>query len=464
MNLKDYVISFEQRETIRIHGRPIPFCFSYDCAELEDGGEITACSFVSEQVPGKPVLFITNGGPGSAAAWQNLGFFGPWRIHLNDVLNPDMVPPFSLEENPHCLLDTADVVLIDPPGTGCSRTGSRLKEYESIDGDAEIIARFIEAWRRNHSALQSRIFLAGESYGTLRMPAVMDALMGGPFAITRELGGLAPAGIILLGSVISTGAALSQPPVEECALRLMSDAAIHAYHSGKEPKEAAEKAWAFVPRYLTSLFRGNSLEEPELRENAEILSGFTGIPSQLLAEQQLVFTPEDFSRFCVRGSVIGTYDGRFLMKGPAVSGSFPFPGNTDPVAEDPAMGRYSPAFSAGMNLLREHYGLPKNQPYHMIRFDLNAAWDYASRHTPLGSLENGARRNPSLKIFFGTGLFDLCTPAGNVRYTAAHCRINPEQIILKEYESGHMPYLGEASAAQLEKDLREFLQAERKAG
>lgn len=462
MNLKNYSITHETEENIPVYGKKTVFQFSYDCAELEDGGEITAYSFVSGKE--NPTLFITNGGPGSASAWQNLGFFGPWRIHLEDALKPDTIPPFRLEGNPHCLLDRANIVLIDPPGTGYSETGSQLKEYESIDGDAAIIAKFIDAWRRNHGALQSQIYLAGESYGTLRMPAVMDALMGGPFAITQELGGLSPTGIILLGSVISTGAALGHAPVEESALRLMSDAAIHAYHTGKDPHKAAEEAWAYVPQYLTSLFAGNTLEESRMNQDAEILSGFTGISSGVLAEKRLIITAEDFAENCVKGYTVGTYDGRYLMKGKPAPGTFPFPGNTDPVADDPAMGRYSSAFVSGMNLLAEHYELSMKKPYHMIRFDLNEAWDYTSRHTPLGSLENGARRNPSLKIFFGTGLYDLCTPAGNVRYTAAHCCIDPDQITLKEYESGHMPYLGEASAEQLEQDLREFLQRERKAG
>ena len=138
MNLKNYSITHETEENIPVYGKKTVFQFSYDCAELEDGGEITAYSFVSGKE--NPTLFITNGGPGSASAWQNLGFFGPWRIHLEDALKPDIIPPFRLEGNPHCLLDLANIVLIDPPGTGYSETGSQLKEYESIDGDAAIIA------------------------------------------------------------------------------------------------------------------------------------------------------------------------------------------------------------------------------------------------------------------------------------------------------------------------------------
>jgi hypothetical protein len=62
-----------------------------------------------------------------------------------------------------------------------------------------------------------------------------------------------------------------------------------------------------------------------------------------------------------------------------------------------------------------------------------------------------------MRLFFGTGLYDLVTVAGNVRYTLAHSTLPSDRVTALEYESGHMPYLGEASAAKLEEDLRAFL-------
>ena len=67
------------------------------------------------------------------------------------------------------------------------------------------------------------------------------------------------------------------------------------------------------------------------------------------------------------------------------------------------------------------------------------------------------RRNPSLRVFFASGLFDLCTTAGNARYLATHSHLDPARVLIREYPSGHMAYLGEESARLLGEDLRQFI-------
>ena len=144
------------------------------------------------------------------------------------------------------------------------------------------------------------------------------------------------------------------------------------------------------------------------------------------------------------------------MAGSAVPGSVPFPGMTDTIADDPAMGRYCPSFSGGMAELKKAFNLPA-KPYPLINLAVNSAWQYASSHPALGSLENAVRRSPDLKFFFGTGLYDLVTVAGNVRYTLAQSAIPMDRVTVREYRSGHMPYLGEETAAALASDIRAFI-------
>ena len=67
------------------------------------------------------------------------------------------------------------------------------------------------------------------------------------------------------------------------------------------------------------------------------------------------------------------------------------------------------------------------------------------------------RRNPSMRLFFGSGLYDLVTVAGNVRYTLNQSRLPLDRVTVREYRSGHMPYLGEETASQLEADIRAFI-------
>jgi hypothetical protein len=57
---------------------------------------------------------------------------------------------------------------------------------------------------------------------------------------------------------------------------------------------------------------------------------------------------------------------------------------------------------------------------------------------------------------FWKRLYDLVTNPGTVRYLVNHLNLPQNRVAVREYESGHMPYLGEKSADALEKDLRRF--------
>jgi len=68
----------------------------------------------------RPLAFLYNGGPGSASIWLHMGSFGPKRVV---TVNAGVTPPapYQLQDNPNCLLDKADLVFIDPVGTGFSK-------------------------------------------------------------------------------------------------------------------------------------------------------------------------------------------------------------------------------------------------------------------------------------------------------------------------------------------------------
>ena len=68
----------------------------------------------------RPVLFAYNGGPGSASFWLHMGIMGPRRVVTPNV-GQQAPPPYPLVDNDFTLLDNADIVMIDPVGTGFSR-------------------------------------------------------------------------------------------------------------------------------------------------------------------------------------------------------------------------------------------------------------------------------------------------------------------------------------------------------
>lgn len=463
MKLTAFTSSSPQERALSIHGQEIPYTAAFETASYADGAQITAFTYIAQNAGrDRPVLFITNGGPGSSVCWLHLGLFGPRRIHLDDPLHPQTVPPYKLEDNPHCLLDLCDLVLMDPPGAGFSARpdAETAAEFFSVDGDAQAFALFIEKWTEIHGRTNAPLYFACESYGTLRAPALADALFGGPFSKQQRLLSISLSGILFLGTAFTTAASmLQQPPVEESVRNLPCCAATTAYHYPdrfSSPEAAANEAWDYAPEYLSALFMGKSLPEEKRRETAARLERFTGIPAPALLASGLRYTMEQFRSSVLPGRQVGAYDGRYIMEGTGRPGNFPMPGMKDPIAEDPAMGMYTPAFIGGMNLLRQELELPEGV-YDAIDFAVNGQWNYSSSHSPLHSLENAMRRNRSMRLFFGTGLYDLVTVPGNVRYTLQNSDLPLDRVTMLEYASGHMPYLGENSAEKLEKDIRAFI-------
>ena len=66
------------------------------------------------------------------------------------------------------------------------------------------------------------------------------------------------------------------------------------------------------------------------------------------------------------------------------------------------------------------------------------------------------RRNPALRVFFASGMYDLCTTAGMSKYLAHHSNLDLSRVMRGIYPSGHMAYLGEESAQLLANDMRKF--------
>ncbi len=438
--------------TTTINGSEVHFRFLFEKGTFKDTTEITSFTFINTEGKDRPVIFVTNGGPGSGVVWQHLALFGPERIKLDDYMHPPVTPPYELETNPFCMLDITDIVLIDPPGTGYSKLNEETKkEYESVDGDAVAVALFIQNWIVQHGRINSPLYFMGESYGTVRGPAVLEALYGGAVLGNKHLAGFSLNGIILLGTAFSTGS-FEQRMVEvnKPALNLLTCAATYALHTGKDPYKAAEDAWAFTPEYAKLLFEGRNAGTERIRKAAKKIAGFTGLREEQLIKDHLKFSMMDFMRKSIPGKIIGFYDGRYLMNDLIKEPDF------DVLADDSGMGMFIPAFTAGAYLFAEKYGLPK-MTYDMLNCVVNTDWDRKSARTSLTALENAQRRSEDLRIMFATGLYDLCTVAGNVRYTVAQSDLDPDRTELHEYPGGHMAYVGDESAAMLVKDIRAFI-------
>jgi len=84
----------------------------------------------------RPLTFSFNGGPGSSSVWLHLGLLGPRRVVMSDEGQMPQ-PPFKLADNEYSLLDSTDLVFIDPVSTGYSRPveGQKAKEFHDFKHD-----------------------------------------------------------------------------------------------------------------------------------------------------------------------------------------------------------------------------------------------------------------------------------------------------------------------------------------
>ena len=86
-----------------------------------------------------------------------MGVLGPQRVVVNDG---DFAPPPPAKrvDNAYSVLDVADLVMIDPVGTGFSRPIGEAegKDFWGVDQDIESVARFIKDYISEQGRWASR--------------------------------------------------------------------------------------------------------------------------------------------------------------------------------------------------------------------------------------------------------------------------------------------------------------------
>jgi carboxypeptidase C (cathepsin A) len=86
---------------------------------------------------------------------------------------------------------------------------------------------------------------------------------------------------------------------------------------------------------------------------------------------------------------------------------------------------------------------------------------WSGEYNTVVNLENGFAKNPNMKLFVGMGYYDFACPFFPVEWTLAHLKVSDEvkknNIATGYYESGHMVYIDQPSAAKYHADLEKFV-------
>lgn len=434
-------------------------------------GEVTASfwstSYIKEGADqNRPVIFIFNGGPGSASIWLHMGFFGPKVVRVDsEAKADDGAAPYLVESNSMALLDLADLVFLDPIGTGFSRVTEKgkVEDYWGLVEDAQSVADFIRIWIRENNRWQAPKFLAGESFGTTRAAKVAEVLEGDGQHVALN-------GLILISQALDYAGSSSWPDNLTSFFTYLPSMAVTArYHGkageGKSIEEFAKEARDFAyQEYLPALFEGQNLSKERKEEIAEKLSYFTGLDQKYILRSDNQILMHRFKKELLRenGKAIGTLDGRFAAV------------ETDQVAEGPVLGDPSDymtegAYTAAFNsYLLNELGVELEIPYLSSNGEIGGKWRW--RPVPDGSywepsyvstaraLSEVMHRNTKMRVMVANGYYDLITPFFDAEFTFARHDFPQDRIEMKYYEAGHMMYNRREDFEALAKDIRAFVE------
>ena len=406
----------------------------------------------------RPLILIFNGGPGAASVWLHMGAIGPRVVKmLPDGSMP--APPFQVIDNQNTWLDQADLVFIDPVGTGYSRPTK--PEYGSkfwgVQEDLQSVGEFIRLYLTRYERWGSPLFLAGESYGTTRAAGLAGYLIEH---------GIAFNGIVLMSTVLNFQTLLftkgNELPYD---LFLPTYTATAWYHHKLAPdlqkdlKATLREVEQFAAKdYLEALAKGNRLTAAERQTIVDKLARYTGLDKKFIEESNLRIEIFHFTKELLRSEnkTVGRIDSRFT--GTDESGVSERP------HYDPSIAVIRPPFTAAFNeYVRAELNYKSDLEYYVLGGGLGA-WDWGQSSNGFADTSDALRsafaKNPYMKLFVGMGYFDLATPYFATEYTLSHLGIADaakSRITTADYTAGHMMYIDGPSHAKLKRDVSAFL-------
>ncbi|MCE1246591.1 MAG: peptidase S10 [Firmicutes bacterium] len=459
---------------VTINGKPIRYKASTGYMQMQDetGKLKTRIFFISyekENVEDKgkrPITFAFNGGPGASSAWVHFGAMGPKRVNSTDQ-GESFPPPYSFVDNELSWLDFTDLVFIDPVGTGYSRPekDEDPKQFYGVEEDFKWGGDFIRLYITRNNRWLSPKYLAGESYGTFRAVGLVKHLQN-HYAMDLN-------GIVFISSALNYQTFdFSHGNDLPYLLFLPAYTAAAWYHKKLAPEllgdleKTLQEVEDFVANeYSVALFKGDELDEKTKEEILNKLSYYTGLSREYIDDNDLRVPRHRFMRQLLRKDklVLGMYDSRFTCA------------DMDPAGDNPKIEASKfmlfGSYIACLNeYLRKELKYKNDLAYLPISRQVSSQWNWSSG-LPGGmgyasvteTLLESITYNKYLKVFFACGYYDLCTPYSIARYLSKHTGLHGslrQNIILKNYEAGHMMYVNKPSRLQLFNDMKEFMSVE----
>lgn len=399
----------------------------------------------------RPLIISFNGGPGSASVWMHLAYTGPKILKIDDEGYP--IQPYGVKDNPHSILDVADIVFVNPVNTGYSRIvdpEADRRQFFGVNQDIRYLAEWINTFVTRNNRWNSPKYLIGESYGTTRVSGLSLALQNNQWMFLN--------GVIL---VSPTELGIDRSGPVEMANRLPYFTAAAWYHEqllsdlqSKDLLEVLEMSESYTQNELLPvLAKGAMASEMEKNEAIENFARFSGLDEAVIRQHNLDVPESFFWKDLLRheGHTVGRLDSRYKGIDRMDAGASP-----DYNAElDSWLHSFTPAINYYFpNVLNYKTDVKYNM------FGPVNPWDRSGDRTG-ENLRQAMAMNPYLHVMTQSGYYDGATTYYNAKYNMWH--MDPsgklkDRMSFKGYRSGHMMYLRAEDLEKANQDIREFIE------
>lgn len=400
----------------------------------------------------RPIFISFNGGPGAGSLWMHLGYTSPKRLKISDEGYP--VQPYGVEDNPHSIIDVADIVYVNPVNTGFSRilNDGEREQFFGVNEDLAYLADWIDTFISRNERWKSPKYLIGESYGTPRVSGLAGQLQGRHWMFLNGVVLVSPTGL---------GLEPEGPMPRSSVLKLPYYTAAAWYHEQLTPELQNKDLTEILPEVerftieelLPALSYGGFISQNRKEQLVGQVARYSGLSEEFVEDYNLAVPSSAFWKELLRdeGHTIGRLDSRYIGIDKADGGE-----NYDYPAE---YSSWKHSFTPAINhYVQDVLGFKTDLQYYVsgpVR-----PWNRDGNET--GEMLRGAMaENPNLKVMVQAGYYDGATDYFSAKYTMWN--IDPsgkmkDRFRFEGYRSGHMMYLRTEDLETSNQHIREFIQ------
>lgn len=404
-----------------------------------------------EDKDNRPIFVSFNGGPGAGSLWMHLGYTGPKKLKISDEGYP--VQPYGIEDNPHSIIDAADIVFVNPVNTGFSRmvNDGKPEQFFGVNEDLAYLADWIDTFISRQGRWNSPKYLIGESYGTPRVSGLAGLLQARHWMFFNGVVLVSPTGL---------GLEPEGPMPRSSVLKLPYYTAAAWYHNQLEQSLQERDLTELLPEveeftleeFLPALSYGGFIDENRKQELVSQVAKYSGLSEEFVEDYNLAVPSSAFWKELLRdeGRTIGRLDSRYKGIDKTDGGErYDYPAEYS---------SWKHSFTPAINhYLQDVLGFKTDLQYNVsgpVR-----PWNREGNETG-EMLRQAMAENPNLKVMVQAGYYDGATDYFSAKYTMWN--IDPsgkmqDRFRFEGYRSGHMMYLRSEDLETSNEHIREFI-------